>query len=144
MNLRDGAVYVRHQASTVEATGADHDMLSRRAAGTRRRISGISLLVAPSCRVVSLDVTEDAVAAWADREREAMKPPPPAQPPKWSAPPGSSLEATALRVAAAVRAVIRSRNRSGEPLSTKAMVDYFQPLLVWLEEQNRGRVIGWD
>ena len=99
MNLRDGAVYVRHQASTVEATGADHDMLSRRAAGTRRRISGISLLVAPSCRVVSLDVTEDAVAAWADREREAMKPPPPAQPPKWSAPPGSSLEATALRVA---------------------------------------------
>jgi hypothetical protein len=98
MSLRDGAVYVRHQASTVEATAADHDMLSRRAAGARRRISGISLLVAPSCRAVSLDVTKDAVAAWTDREREAMKPAPPAQPRPWSAPPGSSLDATAQRL----------------------------------------------
>ena len=24
------------------------------------------------------------------------------------------------------------------------MVDYFQPLMAWLQEQNKGRKIGWD
>jgi hypothetical protein len=24
------------------------------------------------------------------------------------------------------------------------MVDYFQPLTAWLEEENKGRKIGWD
>jgi peptidyl-dipeptidase A len=33
---------------------------------------------------------------------------------------------------------------TGEPLRTRAMRDYFQPLTQWLEEQNRGRKIGWD
>jgi len=33
---------------------------------------------------------------------------------------------------------------TGESLSTRAMSDYFKPLLAWLEQQNKGRVIGWD
>jgi len=24
------------------------------------------------------------------------------------------------------------------------MIDYFKPLMSWLEEQNKGRQIGWD
>jgi len=24
------------------------------------------------------------------------------------------------------------------------MMDYFKPLMSWLEEQNKGRQIGWD
>jgi len=36
------------------------------------------------------------------------------------------------------------REKTGEDLSTRAMVEYFQPLTRWLEEQNRGRKIGWD
>ena len=33
---------------------------------------------------------------------------------------------------------------TGEPLSTRAMVEYFKPLMAWLQEQNQGRQIGWD
>ncbi len=80
--LRDGSIYVRHKASTEEANSADMEMLQRRLAGSRRRISGISLIVAPGSRAVSLDSNEDIVAAWAEREREAVKPAPPAPPPK--------------------------------------------------------------
>jgi peptidyl-dipeptidase A len=36
------------------------------------------------------------------------------------------------------------REATGEDLSTRAMVDYFKPLMIWLEEQNRGRTIGWE
>ena len=36
------------------------------------------------------------------------------------------------------------KEATGEDLSTRAMVEYFKPLLSWLEEQNRGRQIGWD
>src|SRR5450432_606975 len=36
------------------------------------------------------------------------------------------------------------KEATGEDLSTRAMVEYFQPLTVWLEEQNKGRQIGWD
>ncbi len=36
------------------------------------------------------------------------------------------------------------KETTGEELSTRAMRDYFQPLTRWLEEQNRGRKIGWD
>ena len=97
--VRDGRLYVRHQASTIEATSADQDMLARRAIGGRRRIGGISLVVGPSCRGIPIDLAEDAVAAWADRERRALEPVPPEHPRKWSAPPGSSLEATAQRMA---------------------------------------------
>ena len=31
-----------------------------------------------------------------------------------------------------------------EDISTRAMMDYFKPLMSWLEEQNKGRQIGWD
>jgi peptidyl-dipeptidase A len=36
------------------------------------------------------------------------------------------------------------RDATGEDLSTRAMVAYFKPLMVWLQEQNRGREIGWE
>jgi peptidyl-dipeptidase A len=35
------------------------------------------------------------------------------------------------------------RETTGEDLSTRAMVEYFKPLQAWLEEQNKGRPIGW-
>ncbi|HTI69654.1 MAG TPA: M2 family metallopeptidase [Candidatus Limnocylindria bacterium] len=33
---------------------------------------------------------------------------------------------------------------TGEDLSTRAMKEYFAPLMAWLEEQNKGRQIGWE
>ena len=36
------------------------------------------------------------------------------------------------------------KEATGEEISTRAMVEYFQPLLAWLEEQNKGRKIGWE
>ena len=36
------------------------------------------------------------------------------------------------------------REATGEELSTRAMIEYFAPLQHWLEEQNRGRPIGWE
>jgi peptidyl-dipeptidase A len=36
------------------------------------------------------------------------------------------------------------RDATGEDLSTRAMADYFKPLQAWLEEQNKGRQIGWE
>jgi peptidyl-dipeptidase A len=36
------------------------------------------------------------------------------------------------------------REATGEDFSTRAMLDYYAPLLKWLEEQNRGRTIGWE
>jgi peptidyl-dipeptidase A len=36
------------------------------------------------------------------------------------------------------------KDATGEELSTRAMVDYYQPLLAWLQEQNQGRPIGWE
>lgn len=33
---------------------------------------------------------------------------------------------------------------TGEDLSTRPMVEYFKPLMSWLEEQNKGRKIGWE
>ncbi len=36
------------------------------------------------------------------------------------------------------------KEATGEELSTRAMVEYFQPLMAWLEEQNKGRKIGWE
>jgi peptidyl-dipeptidase A len=36
------------------------------------------------------------------------------------------------------------RDATGEDLSTRAMGDYFKPLMAWLQEQNKGRQIGWD
>jgi peptidyl-dipeptidase A len=39
------------------------------------------------------------------------------------------------------RAILREA--TGEDLSTRAMMEYFRPLLAWLEERNAGREIGW-
>ncbi len=36
------------------------------------------------------------------------------------------------------------KEATGEDISTRAMMDYFKPLMSWLEEQNKGRQIGWD
>jgi peptidyl-dipeptidase A len=35
------------------------------------------------------------------------------------------------------------KEATGEDLSTRAMMDYFKPLMAWLETQNKGRQIGW-
>jgi peptidyl-dipeptidase A len=36
------------------------------------------------------------------------------------------------------------RTATGEELSTRAMVEYYAPLMKWLQQQNRGRKIGWE
>ncbi len=36
------------------------------------------------------------------------------------------------------------KGATGEDLSTRAMVEYFKPLQLWLEEQNKGRQVGWN
>jgi peptidyl-dipeptidase A len=36
------------------------------------------------------------------------------------------------------------KEATGEDISTRAMMDYFKPLMAWLEEQNKGRQIGWE
>jgi len=75
--LRDGAIYVRHKASTEEASSADIEMLNRRAAGSRRRIGGVSLLLGAESRAAALDASPESIAAWIEGERERLKPPPP-------------------------------------------------------------------
>ena len=36
------------------------------------------------------------------------------------------------------------KEATGEDISTRAMMEYFKPLMSWLEEQNKGRQVGWD
>jgi len=36
------------------------------------------------------------------------------------------------------------KEATGEDISTRAMMEYFKPLMSWLEEQNTGRQIGWE
>jgi peptidyl-dipeptidase A len=36
------------------------------------------------------------------------------------------------------------RKATGEDLSTRAMAEYYRPLMAWLQEQNQGRHIGWE
>jgi hypothetical protein len=76
--VREGAIYVRHMASTTEATAADIDMLSRRAGAARRRVSGISLALDAGSRAVALALDPGSIAAWTERERAALRPEPPA------------------------------------------------------------------
>jgi len=33
---------------------------------------------------------------------------------------------------------------TGEDISTRATAEYFKPPQSWLEEQNKGRQLGWD
>ena len=35
------------------------------------------------------------------------------------------------------------REATGEELSTRAMMDYYAPLMTWLKEQNKERKKGW-
>ena len=35
------------------------------------------------------------------------------------------------------------RETTGEELSTRTMMEYFAPLMAWLQEQNQGRQKGW-
>ena len=36
------------------------------------------------------------------------------------------------------------REATGEGLTARPMVAYFAPLMDWLDEQNKGRKVGWD
>ena len=36
------------------------------------------------------------------------------------------------------------KEATGEELSTRAMMEYFKPLMAWLEKENTGRQIGWE
>jgi Angiotensin-converting enzyme len=36
------------------------------------------------------------------------------------------------------------KEATGEEISTRAMMEYFNPLMSWLEQQNKGRQIGWE
>jgi peptidyl-dipeptidase A len=36
------------------------------------------------------------------------------------------------------------KEATGEELSTRAMVEYYRPLLEWLKKQNVGRQLGWE
>ena len=36
------------------------------------------------------------------------------------------------------------RDATGEDLSTRPMVEYFKPLMAWLERENKGKPVGWD
>jgi peptidyl-dipeptidase A len=36
------------------------------------------------------------------------------------------------------------KDATGEDFSTRAMLEYYAPLLTWLTEQNKGRPIGWE
>ena len=35
------------------------------------------------------------------------------------------------------------REATGEELSAKGMLEYYQPLMKYLQEQNKGRQVGW-
>ena len=35
------------------------------------------------------------------------------------------------------------KEATGQEVSAKPMLEYFQPLMAWLEEQNKGRTVGW-
>lgn len=35
------------------------------------------------------------------------------------------------------------KDATGEELSAEAMLEYFEPLMNWLKQQNQGRVVGW-
>lgn len=78
--VRDGGVYVRHQAASVEADSADMDMLQRRLLANQRLIAGVSVTIASESAACAIDASDEAIEAWADRERTALRPPPPPPP----------------------------------------------------------------
>jgi peptidyl-dipeptidase A len=36
------------------------------------------------------------------------------------------------------------REATGEGISARPMMEYFAPLLAWLQRENQGRKVGWD
>jgi len=36
------------------------------------------------------------------------------------------------------------KEATGEDISTRATTEYFKSPQLWLEEQNKGRQLGWD
>lgn len=73
---RKGALYIRRLASTEEAAPEDIVMLSRRLTATRKRISGITVLLRAGSVAQGVDFGDDKVEAWIEAERQALKPPP--------------------------------------------------------------------
>lgn len=74
--LRVNDIFVRHHASTERATQADIDMLTRRAAATGTRLGGLSIVMKAAASAVPLDLTDSAVEAWVESERQALRLPP--------------------------------------------------------------------
>jgi hypothetical protein len=74
--IREGTIFVRHQASTETASSADIDMLTRRAAAAGTRLGGLSLVLPAKAAAVPIDIREETVGAWLDGERDALKLPP--------------------------------------------------------------------
>jgi peptidyl-dipeptidase A len=35
------------------------------------------------------------------------------------------------------------RDATGEELGAKSMLDYYEPLMKYLQEQDQGRAVGW-
>ena len=35
------------------------------------------------------------------------------------------------------------KQATGEPLSTRAVIEYFRPLDAWLDDKLKGKAIGW-
>jgi hypothetical protein len=105
VTLREGAIYVRHKASTEEHMAADLAMLQRRLLGSARRLNGVTVLLSQESKGQPIDATEETVAAWIQRERKECAPPPP--PPPTAGPtipiekldPNSSLAKTARMIA---------------------------------------------
>ena len=125
--VRDGAVYVRHQASTEESTSDDIEMLSRRAAGSGRRLGRISLTLAPGCKAAAVDARQETIAEWETREREALKLPP-RHPKLATAFPtdklaGSSLEAS-VNALAQLAAQMKDFPLAGFKPDTRTVQDY--------------------
>jgi hypothetical protein len=44
----------------------------------------------------------------------------------------------------ASRLFFAKAKKSSNGGSTRAMMEYFKPFMSWLEEQNKGRQIGWE
>jgi peptidyl-dipeptidase A len=39
---------------------------------------------------------------------------------------------------------VLTREATGEELSARPMLEYFEPLMAWLKKENAGREVGWQ
>ena len=74
--LVDGGLYVRHHASTEQASAADIDMLSRRAARRPGDELALDVRPAPDVALRALDIGADACGAYVAAERVRLLGPP--------------------------------------------------------------------